>query len=55
MSTLNLNPEYSDDFGHKPLPLKLYFEYDYKEDLPMKRLEALVNGDMRPSQAAIDF
>ncbi|BCR86245.1 uncharacterized protein ACHE_30232A [Aspergillus chevalieri] len=56
MPTLNVNPEYSDDFEHKPLPLKLYSEYDDEEDLPIKkRLEALVNGDMSPSQAAIDF
>lgn len=51
-----MNPEYSDDFEDKPLPLKLYSEYDDEEDLPIKkRLEALVNGDMSPSQAAIDF
>ena len=56
MTTLNTNPEYSDDFEHKPLPLKLYSEHDDEEDLSIKkRLEALVKGNTSPRQTAIDL
>lgn len=55
MSTLLGNPDYSDEFEDKPLPLNLYGEYDDERDLWIKpRLESLVNGTFAPSQLAID-
>lgn len=55
MSTLLTNPDYSEEFEDKPLPLNLYDEYDDDEDLWIKpRLENLVNGALTPKQLAIE-
>ncbi|RAK97548.1 uncharacterized protein BO80DRAFT_448349 [Aspergillus ibericus CBS 121593] len=49
MSTLNMNPEYSEEYEDRPLPLKLYGEWDDEDDLIIKhKLESLVNGDITP-------
>lgn len=51
-----MNPEYSEEFEQKPLPLKLFNDYDTEgEILRKKRLEALVNGDITPREAALEF
>ncbi|OJJ86310.1 uncharacterized protein ASPGLDRAFT_72654 [Aspergillus glaucus CBS 516.65] len=43
-------------YPDKPLPLRLYDEFDEEEELWIKpRLEALVKGDLTPSQAAVEF
>ncbi|PYI11783.1 hypothetical protein BO78DRAFT_425671 [Aspergillus sclerotiicarbonarius CBS 121057] len=56
MSTLNTNPEYSEEYEDKPLPLKLYDKWDDEDDLILKhKLEALINGNITPDQAAIDL
>lgn len=55
MSTLLTNPDYSEEFEDKPLPLNLYDEEDDEEDLWIKpRLESLVNGTLTPKQLAIE-
>lgn len=55
MSTLSTNPDYSEEFEDKPLPLNLYDEYDDEEDFWIKlSLENLVNETLAPKQLAID-
>lgn len=56
MSTLETNPDYSEEFENKPLPLNLYKENDGDRDLWIKsRLESLINGSLQPSQLAIEI
>lgn len=56
MSTLNMNPEYPEEYENKPLPLNLYSHWDDEEDLPInQKLEALVNGETAPSRLALDL
>lgn len=51
-----MNPEYSEEFEQKPLPLKLFNDYDTEEEIPRKkRLETLVNGNITPREAALEF
>ena len=51
-----MNPEYSEEYDQKPLPFKLFEDWDTEEVIQgKKRLEALVNGDVTPRNAAIEF
>lgn len=51
-----MNPEYSEEFEQKPLPLKLFNDYDTEEEiLRKKRLEALANNKITPREAAVEF
>lgn len=50
-----MNPEYSDEFEQKPLPRKLFNNYDTEEEIQWKkRLEALVNNEITPREAAVE-
>ncbi|KAJ5287119.1 hypothetical protein N7478_002805 [Penicillium angulare] len=56
MSTLETNPDYSEENENKPLPFNLYEEDDEEQDLWIKsRLESLVNGALQPSQLAAEI
>lgn len=49
------NPDYSEEFEDKPLPLNLYDKNDDERDLWIKpRLESLINGTLTPNQLAIE-
>lgn len=51
-----MNPEYSEEFEQKPLPFKLIEDWDAQEVVQgKKRLEALLNGDVTPHDAAMAF
>lgn len=51
-----MNPEYSEEFEQKSLPFKLIEHWDAEEIIyGKKRLVALVNGDVTPHNAAIEF
>ena len=51
-----MNPEYSEEFEQKALPLKLFNDYDTEEEiLWKKRLEALANDEITPREAAVGF
>ncbi|KAJ5087920.1 hypothetical protein N7456_011536 [Penicillium angulare] len=53
MSTLQTNPDYSEEYENKPLPFNLYEGDDEEQDIWIKkRLESLVNGALQPSQLA---
>ena len=51
-----MNPEYSEEYDRKPLLFKLFEDWDTEEVIQhKKRLKALVNGDVAPCNAAIEF
>ena len=56
MSTLQTNPDYSEEGESNPLPLNLYSEFDKDQDLWIKpRLENLVNGTLSAGQLAVEI
>lgn len=55
ITIITMNPEYSEEYEQKPLPLKLIEGWDTEEEIQSKKkFEALVNGDVTLRDAAID-
>lgn len=53
---MNVNPEYSEEYEQKTLPFKLIEGWDTEDEILQKqKLEALVNGEITPHDAAIEY
>lgn len=51
-----MNPDYSEEYIQKSLPLKLIEDWDTEEVIQRKqKLEALANGNVTPNDAAIEL
>lgn len=51
-----MNPKYSEEFKQKPLSLKLFDDYDTKEEILWKKqLEALANNKITPCELPLNL